>query len=48
MILCAGQQRRHRHNKILDSVGEGEDGMISETSIETYISPYVTKIPVEV
>ena len=48
MILCARRQRRHRHSKILDSVGKGEDGMILETSIETYILPYVTKIPVEV
>ena len=28
-------------NRLLDSVGEGEDGMISENSIETYILPYV-------
>ena len=28
-------------NKLLDSVGEGEDGMIWENSIETCILPYV-------
>ena len=28
-------------NRLLDSVGEGEDGMIWENSIETCILPYV-------
>ena len=28
-------------NKLLDSVGEGEGGMIWEKSIETFILPYV-------
>ena len=28
-------------NRLLDSVGEGESGMIWENSIETYILPYV-------
>ena len=28
-------------NRLLDSVGEGEDGMISENSIETCILSYV-------
>ena len=28
-------------NKLLDSVGEDEDGMIGENSIETCILPYV-------
>ena len=28
-------------NGLLDSVGEGEGGMIWENSIETYILPYV-------
>ena len=28
-------------NRLLDSVGEGEGGMIWENSIETYILPYV-------
>ena len=49
MILHTWQQGdTDVSNRLLDSVGEGEDGMISETSIETYISPYVTKIPVGV
>ena len=45
MILCTGQQRKHRcKEQILDSVGEGEDSMIWETSIETYTLPYVKQI----
>ena len=28
-------------NRLLDSVGEGEGGMITENSIETCILPYV-------
>ena len=35
-------------NRLLDSVGEGEDGMIWENSIETCILPYVTRWPVQV
>ena len=31
-------------NSLLDSVGEGQDGMIWENSIETYILSYVTQI----
>ena len=31
-------------NRLLDSVGEGEDGMIWENSIETYILSYVKQI----
>ena len=31
-------------NRLLDSVGEGEGGMIWENSIETCIVPYVKKI----
>ena len=31
-------------NRILDSVGEGEGGMIWENSIETYILPYVKEM----
>ena len=39
--LYARQQRRHRClEQILDSVGEGEGGMISENGIETCIMPY--------
>ena len=30
--------------KILDSVGEGEGGVILENNIETYILPYVKQI----
>jgi len=42
MILHAGQQRRHRFKeRLFDSVGEGDGGMIQENSIETYILPYV-------
>ena len=32
-------------NRLLDSVGEGEGGMIWENSIETYILPYVIASP---
>ena len=28
-------------NRLLDSVGEGEGGMLWDNSIETYILPYV-------
>ena len=31
-------------NRLLDSVGEGEGGMIWEISIETCILPYVNKM----
>ena len=31
-------------NRLLDSVGEGESGMIWKNSIETYILPYVKQI----
>ena len=31
-------------NRLLDSVGEGEGGMISENSTETGILPYVKQI----
>ena len=40
--LYATQQKRHRcKNRLLDSVGEGEGGMIWENSIETCILLYV-------
>ena len=32
-------------NSLLDSVGEGEGGMIGEGSIEAYILSYVKRIP---
>ena len=39
------QQKRHRCiDSLLDSVGEGEGGMIGEKSIETCILPYVKQI----
>ena len=31
-------------NRLLDSVGEGEGGMIGENSIETCMLPYVKQI----
>ena len=31
-------------NRLLDSVGEGEGGMISKNSIETYVLSYVKQI----
>ena len=31
-------------NRLLDSIGQGEDGMIWETSTETCVLPYVKKI----
>ena len=42
MTVYARQQKRHRHKEqILDSVGEGEGGIIWENRIETCILPYV-------
>ena len=42
MTLYARQQKRHRDKEqSLDSVGEGEGGVIWENSTETYILPYV-------
>jgi len=41
MTLYARQQKR---DSLLDSVGEGEGGMICENSIETCISSYVKQI----
>ena len=35
----------HVKNRLFDSVGEGEHGMIWENSIEAYILPYVKQIP---
>ena len=39
MTLYARQQKRH--NRLLDSVGDGEGGAIWENSIETSVLPYV-------
>ena len=45
MILYARQQKRHRCiEQSLDSVGEGEGGMIWENSIETCTLSYVKQI----
>ena len=41
MILYASQQETDIKNRLLDSVGEGESGMIWENGIETCILPYV-------
>ena len=42
MTLYAGQQRRQRcKNGVLDSVREGEDGMIGENAIEICPLPYI-------
>ena len=42
MTLYARYQKRHNvKNRLLDSLGEGEDGMIWENSIEICILPYV-------
>ena len=45
ITLYARQQRRHRClEQILDSVGEGEGGMIWENGIETCIISYKKQI----
>ena len=45
MTLYARQQRdTDVKNRLLDSVGEGEGGMIWENSIDTCILPYVKQI----
>ena len=45
MTLYARQKKRHRcKEQILDSVGEGEGGMIWENIIETCILSYVKQI----
>ena len=42
MTLYARRQKRHDvKNSLLDSVGEGEGGMIWDNSIETCILSYV-------
>ena len=38
--VCEIAKETDVKNRFLDSVGEGEDGMIWENSIETYILPY--------
>ena len=45
MTLYVRRQKRRRcKNRLLDSVGEGEGGMIGENSIETCIISYVKRI----
>ena len=45
IILYARQQKRHRCiEQFLDSVGEGEDGMIWENGIEMCIISYMKRI----
>ena len=45
ITLYARQQRRHRCiEQLLDSVGEGEGGMIWENGIETCIISYMKRI----
>ena len=45
MILHTRKQRRHRcKNRLLDSMGEGEGGVICENSIETRALPYVKQM----
>ena len=43
ITLYARQQKRH---SLLDSVGEGEGGMICENGIETCIISYVKRIAI--
>ena len=49
IITLLPKQNRKRdtdvQNRLLDSVGEGEDGMFREKSIETSILPRVKQIP---
>ena len=45
MTLYARQKRdTDVKNRLLDSVGEGEGGMICENSIETCVLPYVKQM----
>ena len=45
ITLYASQQKRHRCiGSLLDSVGEGECGMIWENGSETCIIPYIKRI----
>ena len=45
ITLYARQQKRHRYiEQSLDSVGEGEGGMIWENDIETCIISYMKQI----
>ena len=45
ITLCTTQQKRHRCiESLLDSVGEGEGGMIWENGIETCIISYLKQV----
>ena len=45
ITLYAKQKKRHSvHNRLLDSVGEGEGGMFRENSIETCVLSRVKQI----
>ena len=44
MTLYAKQKKTDVHNRLLDSVGEGEGGMFQENSIETCILSRVKQI----
>ena len=44
ITLYARQQKRRRYRTLLDSVGEGEGGMIWENGIETCIISYKKRI----
>ena len=41
---CRAAKETDVNNRLLDSVGEGEGGMIWENSIETYTLPYIKEI----
>ena len=43
--LFAGQQHKCRHrDRLVDIVGEGEGGTNGESSMKTYVLPYVKQI----
>ena len=43
--VCETAKETHVQNSLLDSVGEGEGGMIWENGIETCIISYMKRIP---
>ena len=36
MNLFAGQQARHVENRLMDTMGRGEEGRVGDTNMETY------------
>ena len=42
--MCETEKRHRSKNRLLDSMGEGEGGMILENIIETCILPYVKQM----